>query len=133
MKRILTILLIACFSFSCTKVGYPVTVEKGTFMDSWEYEDSYTVYANCIVDSFLEGESMVQVYIQNKTWDKEQRTFILNVEINYQMTTYDFYRALEKTRRQPRISKTTQFLIAYRGLEVSWKMFDEIYEKYKNI
>lgn len=134
MKRILIALLIAIFSVACTKVEKgPTVVESGYFSDSYYYSDNQLILLECSIDTFLEGESMVQVWIRNRVWDTQKEEFTLEVEIGTEMTTFNFKRELEKVNRRSRSGVTTDFAIQYRGLEITWNMFDRIYSKYEQI
>lgn len=134
MKKILIALMSLTLLCACTKVEKgPTTVESGYFSDSYYYSNSQLILLECSIDTFLEGESMVQVWIRNRVWDIQKEEFALEVEIGTEMTTFNFKRELEKVNRRSRSGVTTDFAIKYRGLEITWNMFDRIYSKYEQV
>ena len=136
MKEIVKYFLLAVVvasAISCTKsnFGTAVTVEHTSYSDSYyNYPGSELILLECDIDSFLEGESMVHVWIRNRVWDRTKKSFILEVETDTYLTTNDFQRELRKVNRKSRTGNTVQFCITYRGLEISWDMFDQIYKDY---
>lgn len=73
---------------------------------------------------------MVHVWIRNIAWSRVDQEVILEVEMDSYLTTNDFQRELRSVERKERSGLTIQFCTKYRGLEISWAMFDEIYKTY---
>ena len=128
VKYLILIAVVTIAVVSCIRVE-PVKVDYGYFVDSYRTSDNKTVVLECSVDSFLEGESMVHVKVRNTAWDQEER-MLLQVGIDAYLTTNDFQRELRTVKRRSGEEATTSFCTRSKGLEISWKMFDEIYKKY---
>lgn len=134
MKRILVALLVVWFSFSCTKVESTYQeIEYGCFTDSWQRDETQDTYSVCTISSYMEGEELIAVRVQNIVVIRETKQIAFEVDYGTGVLPREFRMALERTNKKTRTDEPIGFIATAKGVEITWKMFDEIYEKYKGI
>lgn len=127
MKKILFGFLLVLVS--CTKVGPEEVREWTTFQDTYTYSETCEIFISCSIGPFLEGENMVHIHTENDAYlsDKDEHCF---AELDAYLTTRDFQRELRWVNQKSREGSTVQFSMTAKGLEITWKMFNEIYKTY---
>ncbi len=124
---LLTLILVSCSQLELDRN----ILEPGSFSDSWQRDEVYTTHSICTISSSTKGGFYIAVNIQNVCKSRETGKCTLTADCTVFVFPQDFQRVLEKTRTLERTEDPIRFTIASETVEISWKMFDEIYEKYE--
>lgn len=136
-KKVLLLTLIGILALGCVKTEILYRVQESiTACDTWTSDDCEVVAVLTIIPKYTGSEyQFLGIRIQNIIQKVDTKRYVSAISEPengdlFLVTPEEFQAALERMNALERTDDPIQFALSAKGCEISWKMFDEIYNKY---